>query len=493
VTVVLSIISAIICGCGIFILYCTRFLAYITVSNTRSFKDVVMKVTFVDVDRETLYLLPPSVQQWLPEKHLARFVVDIVEQLDLRRLKASYSGRGSKPYNPEMLVALLFYGYATGVFSSRKLEQSTYDSVAFRFIAANKHPDHDTIAEFRKRFLPELKTLFVEILTIAHQMKVLKLGNVSIDGTKIEANASKHKALSYGHACKLEKQLEAEVAELLQKAESADHDDIPDGMDIPTELSIRQERIRAIKQAKAEIERRAAERCEEEQKAYEAKIAKRSKKEQETGKKPRGKKPEPPKSGPTAKDQVNLNDAASRIMPTSGGGFEQAYNAQGGVDTETMLIVTAHVSQAPNDKQELKPAVTSLKQLPEELGTVTDVLADNGFFSEDNVTFCEKSSITPYIAVKREKHHPPVMERFQEPAPLCGEADAVETMKHRLKTLSGKAVYAKRKSTIEPVFGIIKSAMGFRQFLLRGLESVKGEWNLVCTAFNLKRLYVLAK
>jgi transposase len=452
-----------------------------------------MKVTFAQVDRETLYLLPPSIQEWLPENHLARFVVEIVDQINLWTLNESYSGRGSKPYSPAMLVALLFYGYATGVFSSRKLERSTYDSVAFRYIAANAHPDHDTIAAFRKRFLPELKHIFVEILTIARQMKVLKLGKVSIDGTKIHANASKHKALSYGHACKLEKQLEAEVDELLQKAEVADNADIPDGMDIPTELSIRRQRIEGIKEAKAEIERRAAERYAEEQKAYEAKIAERTKKEQETGKKIGGKTPQPPTPGPTEKDQVNLTDGESRIMPTSGGGFEQAYNAHAGVDTETMLIVTSHVSQAPNDKQELEPALTNLKQLPQEIGTVTDILADNGFFSEGNVTLCEENKVTPYIAVKRESHHPSPMERFQEPVPLPGPANAVDTMKHRLKTQAGKAVYAKRKSTIEPVFGIIKSVMGFRRFLLRGLDAVKGEWNLVCIAFNLKRLYALTK
>jgi transposase len=452
-----------------------------------------MKVTFAQVDRETLYLLPPSIQDWLPEKHLARFVVEIVEQINLRPLKASYSGRGSQPYNPEMLVALLFYGYATGVFSSRKLERSTYDSVAFRYIAANSHPDHDTIAEFRKRFLPQLTKIFVEILGIAHQMKVLNLGKVSIDGTKVEANASKHKALSYGHACKLEKKLEAEVAELLQKAESADNADIPDGMDIPAELSIRQERIKAIKEAKVEIERRAAERYAEEQKAYETKIAERARKEQETGKKAGGKTPQPPTAGPTEKDQVNLNDNESRIMPTSGGGFEQAYNAQAGVDTETLLIVTTHVSQAPNDKQEMEPALTNLKRLPQALGTVTEILADNGFFSEDNVTLCEENEVTSYIAVKRESHHPSLMERFQEPPPLSDAANAVDTMKHRLRTKAGKAVYAMRKSTIEPVFGIIKSVMGFRQFLLRGLDAVKGEWDLVCIAFNLKRLYALTK
>jgi len=366
--------------------------------------DIYMKVTFVDVDRDTLYLLPPSIQEWLPAQHLARFVVEIVEQINLQSLKASYCGRGSQPYNPEMLVALLFYGYATGVFSSRKLERSTYDSVAFRYIAANSHPDHDTIATFRKRFLPELTKIFVDILCIAHEMKVLKLGKVSIDGTKVKANASKHKALSYGHACKLEKQLEAEVAELLQKAESVDNADIPDGMDIPTELSIRQERVKAIKEAKAEIERRAAQRHAEEQKVYETKVAERAEKEQQTGKKARGKAPQPPTPGPTEKDQVNLNDKESRIMPTSGGGFEQAYNVQAGVDTETMLVVTTHVTQAPNDKKEMEPALTNLKQLPEKLGAVTDILADNGYFSEDNVMLCQENNVTSYIAVNREKH-----------------------------------------------------------------------------------------
>lgn len=452
-----------------------------------------MKGTFVDVDRDTLYLLPPSIQDWLPEKHLARFVVEIVDQIDLQPLKASYRGSGSQPYSPEMMVALLFYGYATGVFSSRKLERSTYDSVAFRYIAANSHPDHDTIATFRRRFLPELTKIFMEILAIAHEMKVLKLGKVSIDGTKVKANASKHKALSYGHACKLEKQLEAEVAELLKRAESVDKADIPDGMEIPNELSLRQERVKAIKEAKAEIERRAAQRQAEEQKVYETKVAERAKKEQQTGKKARGKSPQPPEPGPTQKDQVNLNDKESRIMPTSGGGFEQAYNVQAGVDMDTMLIVTTHVTQAPKDKKELEPALTNLKNLPQGLGTVTELIADNGYFSEENVKLCQKNRVTPYIAVNREKHHPPVMDRFREPAPLPDGATVLDTMKHRLKTRSGKAVYAKRKSTIEPVFGIIKSVMGFRQFLLRGVDAVKGEWDLVCIAFNLKRLFALAK
>ena len=451
-----------------------------------------MTVKFIDYDQSTLFLLPPSLQDWLPEDHLARFVAEIVEQLNLTSLKKAYAGRGSQPYNPEMLLALLFYGYATGVFSSRKLERSTYDSVAFRFIAANAHPDHDTIAAFRKRFLPELKALFVQILLIAQQTGVLKLGTVSLDGTKVQANASKHKALSYDHACKLEAQLKAEVAELLRQAEAADKADLPEGMNIPEELSRRTERLKAIAEAKAEIERRAAERYAREKEAYNQKQTERAEKEQKTGKKPRGREPKPPQPGTRGKDQVNLTDGESRIMPASGGGFKQAYNAQAGVDAESLLIVTSNVSQQTNDKQEIEPALTELAALPEALGKVDALLADTGYFSETNVTQCERHKITPYIAFGREQHNQPLMDRFKEPLPIPDNADAVTKMKHRLLTQAGKKLYAKRKSTVEPVFGIIKAGMGFRQFLLRGLDAVKGEWELVCIAFNLKRLFVLA-
>jgi len=451
-----------------------------------------MSAKFIDYDQSTLYLLPPSLQDWLPEDHLARFVVEIVDQLDLGSLKAAYAGRGSQPYNPEMLLALLFYGYATGVFSSRKLERSTYDSVAFRFIAANAHPDHDTIAVFRKRFLPQLKPLFVQILLIAQQTGIMKLGTVSLDGTKVKANASKHKALSYAHACKLEEQLKSEVAELLRQAEIADKTDLPDGMNIPEELSRRTERLKAIADAKTEIERRAAERYAQEKEAYDTKQAERTEKEQKTGKKPRGPKPQPPQPGVKGSDQVNLTDGESRIMKKSGGGFEQAYNAQAGVDTETMMIVTSHVSQQTNDKRELEPALANISGLPEALGTVNAAIADNGFYSETNVRACEKNKITPYIAFGRDQHNQPLMDRFREPLPLPDGADAVTRMKHRLRTLAGKKVYAKRKSTVEPVFGIIKAVMGFRQFLLRGFNAVQGEWDLVCIAWNLKRLHALS-
>ncbi len=450
-----------------------------------------MEPKFIEVDRETLYLLPPSVQDWLPEGHLARFVVEIVEQLDLRSLKASYAGRGSQPYNPVMLLALLFYGYATGVFSSRKLERSTYDSVAFRYIAANSHPDHDTIATFRKRFLKEISSFFVEILMIARQANMLKLGSISLDGSKVKANASRHKALSHEHACKLEIQLKSEVADLLRKAEAADKADIPDGMNVPAELQRREQRLSVIAAAKTEIERRAAERHAREQAAYEEKVAARAKKAEETGKKPKGKQPKPPTAGPASKDQVNLTDEESRIMPVSSGGFEQTYNAQAAVDTESKLIVAAHITQQSNDMQELKPTLKNLAALPKELGAATELIADSGYFSGTNVNACTGHGITPYIAVDRQSHNRSPWERFTEPPPVPDDADSVTRMKHRLKTTAGKAVYALRKVTSEPVFGIIKAVMGFRGFMLRGKEAVAGEWNLACMAYNIERMHTL--
>ena len=373
---------------------------------------------FIQCDRDTLYLMPPSVQDWLPENHLARFVVDIVSQLDLWPLVSAYAGRGSDAYPPGTLLALLFYGYATGVFSSRKLEAATYDSVAFRFITANTHPDHDTIATFRKRFLEQLKPLFAQILLIAHTMGVCKLGKVSLDGTKVKANASKHKALSWDHACKLEKQIHAEVEALLRQAEEADEADLPDGMSIPDELARREERLDTIAKAKAEIQRRASERYAKEKEAYDQKMAERKVKEQENGKKTRGREPKPPEPGTKKTDQVNLTDEDSRIMPTSGGGFEQTYNAQAGVDMDSMFIVENHVTQQPNDKQELKPALQNLAALPEKLGKVDALAADTGYFSEGNVNSCEQAHIVPYIAAERDKHNQPLKERFSQPQPL---------------------------------------------------------------------------
>ncbi len=417
--------------------------------------------------------------------------MEIVDQLDLKRLVGAYRGTGSAAYHPAMLVALLFYGYATGVFSSRKLAQATYDSIACRFICANSHPDHRTIADFRKRFLGELEALFVEILRIGQAMGLVKLGTVSLDGTKIKANASKHKALSWAHANRLEEQLKDEVAELMRLAEQADNHALPEQMDIPLELERREQRLEVIAAAKAEIAARAQERFEREQGEYEEKQAKREAHEKKTGKKPSGKGPKPPTPGPRAKDQVNLTDAESRIMPTSSGGFEQGYNAQAGVDIDTHLIVEEHVTQHTNDKQEVAPALENLAALPEELGEVEALLADTGYHSEANVQRCDNAEIEPLIPAKREGHNPPLAERFaDDPAPPS-DPSPVQAMAHRLRTQAGKALYAKRKSTVETVFGIIKHVMGFRQFLLRGLRAVQGEWALVCIGWNLRRLFVL--
>ena len=446
---------------------------------------------FISADRYTLYLFPPSVQDWLPENHLARFVVDIISQLALKPITDSYAGKGSKAHHPQILLGILFYGYATGVFSSRKIERATYESVAFRYIAANTHPDHDTISNFRKRFLEQLQPLFVQILLLAREMGILKLGKVSLDGTKIQANASKHHALSWEHACKIEQQLKEEVANLMKMAEQTDSSDASDGMDLPNEIARREDRLAAIAEAKKKIEQRADERYKQEKEQYDEKIEKRQAQEAQTGKKPRGTPPTPPIEGPRPQDQVNLTDEQSRIMPTSGKNFIQAYNAQAAVDMGSMLVVENHVSQAPNDKKELDETLAGLDNLPKELGEVDALAADNGYLSNENVIKTEQAGITPYIAVGREKHHQSPWERFAEPAPLPENPCPVEKMKHRLKTKEGRAIYAQRKSTVEPVFGIIKHVIGFRQFLLRGLEAVRGEWNLVSTAYNLKRMFAL--
>ena len=450
-----------------------------------------MSAHFKAVDRQTLYLFPPSVEDWLPEKHLARFVVDVVSKLDLHELKMPYTGVGSEAFNPEMLLALLFYGYATGVFSSRKLEQATYDSIAFRYIAANTHPDHDTMATFRKRFLEQLKPLFLQILLLAKTLGFLQLGKISLDGSKIQANASKHTALSWGHALELEQQLKEEVARLMALAEAADTTEVPDGMDIPAELARRDQRLKAIGEAKAKLEARAAERHAAEQAAYEAKQAERAAKAQATGRPPKGSEPKPPEPGVRDSDQINLTDDESRIMPASGKSFLQAYNVQAGVESESLLIVTEHVTQNVNDQREVEPTLKALEQLAQSLGQAEALLADNGYYSEDNVKACQEEKMTPFIAAGRERHHLPLEQRWADPPPLPAEADAVETMRHRLKTPEGRAIYGRRKCTVEPVFGIIKSVLGFRQFHLRGLQAVSGEWTLVSMAWNLKRMFVL--
>jgi len=435
---------------------------------------------FIQVSRHQQYLLPPSIDEWLPENHLARFIAEVIDQLDLSQLTRRYTGRGSSAHHPSVLLALLVYGYATGVFSSRKIERATFDSVAFRFLSADTHPDHDTIANFRKTFLVELEDLFVQVLGLAQTMKLVKLGQISLDGTKpvlseaegIKANASKHKALSYGHIEKLEAQLREEVQALLQKAAEADRAEAHDGLDLPGELARREDRLKALAAAKAKIFERIEPRDAEAQHAYQDKVNRREAQRQ-AGQKPRGAEPKAPETGPKASDQLNLTDEESRIMP-SHEGFVQGYNSQAAVDVETMLIVATDVSQQTNDKQQVEPMLAELKKLPESMGQPEALLADTGYFSANNVKTCSEQDIEPLIAMGRDSHHTPLAERLAQDALAPESDDPLENMAWYLKTKEGKARYAKRKSTVEPVFGIIKHVLGFRQFSLRGLDAVKG-------------------
>ena len=329
---------------------------------------------FRSIDRDTDFLLPPSVQEWLPEAHLARYVAAVVEGLDLSEIERAYAGRGSDAYHPATLLSLLIYGYATGTFSSRKIERATYDSLAFRYLACNRHPDHDTLATFRRRFGKQFESSFVHVLQIAYDNQLSSFGTVSFDGTKIHANASRHSALSYEHAVKLEAQLKAEVQELFVLAEAADKADVPDGMSVPDEIARREDQIKAIAQAKEKIEARAKVRYAREKAEFDAKVAAREAKEAETGKKLGGRKPTAPTDSPRAEDQINLTDDESRIMKVAGGGFEQCYNAQAVVDTESMLVVVPYITQATNDKLQIEHALTMIAALPEGMNAPKNAL-----------------------------------------------------------------------------------------------------------------------
>jgi len=442
---------------------------------------------FIGADREQRMLMPYDLGDWLPEDHLSRFIVDIVDRLNFRHIYNRYKGVGSTPYDPKMLLALLFYGYATGIFSSRKIEAATYDSVAFRFVAGNHHPDHDTISGFRKRFLPEVKVWFKEILLIGRELGIVKLGNIYIDGTKVQANASRHKAMSYEYIQKLEKQLEEEIDKLLDLATAKDESEKDLDLDIPTEIKLRKDRLDKIQEAKKVVEQRASDRYEMEKMEYDAKMTQRKDKEEKTGKKPRGKEPKAPSDQPNDKDQYNFTDPESRIMKTSKG-FDQCYNGQAAVNDD-MIILGAYSNSHVNDKQEFIPAIDAV---PEELLEKTSTaIADAGYFSENNITDCEQRNITPIISISREKHNSFLNDALtKEPDnPLC--VTPTQKMHQKLKSAEGKGVYKKRKQTVEPVFGIIKEILGFRRFSLRGEAETDAEWSLVCSAYNLKRFFKL--
>ena len=447
---------------------------------------------FKVVDYEASLEQTVTIKECLPADHLARFIVAIIGLLDLSPIYACYASVGGEAYAPEILLGLVFYGYATGVFSSRKIEKATYESIPFRFITGGLHPDHDTIANFRKTFLPQITDLFAQVLVIAHEMGLLKIGNISLDGSKIHADASKSHAVSYGRLLTLEQQLRTEVEELLALAEQADQGNLPEGLDVDVEIALRQERLANLAQAKTVLEARAQERYEAEKVEYEAKLREREEKAQQTGHNPRGRAPQPPTSGPRAKDQYNFTDADSRIMKNScDEGFDQYYNAQVAVEQDSRLIMGNTVSSHPNDKEEAIPTVDAI---PTVVGKPKAAALDNGYFSSANIEELEARGIEPYIATGRDRHHQSWQERFsQPPSPPPEEASPMVKMAYKLKTEIGKLIYGLRKSTVEPVIGIIKETLGFRQFSLRGLVMVSGEWCLVCLAYNLKRLHVLVK
>jgi transposase len=447
---------------------------------------------FITADYQATLDLEISLREALPADHLAHFIVEVVAELDLRRIYRHYGSTGAPPYAPEILLALLFYGYATGVFSSRKIEAATRYSIPFRFIAGNLHPDHDTIAAFRKRFLDELKDLFVQILLMAQAMGILELGDISIDGTKIHASAFKHSAVSYKRLLEIEPQVQAEVEALFALATEADAEAVPEAMDIADEIARREARQRQLAEAKAVLAQRAQARYEAEKADYDQKMQERQAQAEATGKKPRGRAPKPPVEGPRDKDQYNFTDPDSRIMKNSTDqGFDQHYNAQVAVDHGSLLVLGCRVSDQANDKQEALP---TLDAIPSAVGKPASASLDNGYFSETNIEEIQAREVEPYIATGRQRHHRSWQAYFAAPLEeLPEDASPKEKMAYKLKTEVGKAIYRLRKSTVEPVLGIIEEVLGFRQFLLRGMAVVEGEWTLVCLGFNLKRMHRLHK
>jgi transposase len=450
----------------------------------------MMARKFKTVDYEAALELTITIGACLPPDHLARFVVEIVKQLDLSCIYKQYGERGGEAYDPRVLLGLLFYGYATGVFSSRRIEEKSYSSIPFYFIAGGLHPDHDTINTFRQDFLDDLKDLFVQILLIAQAAGVLELGNISLDGSKIHADASKSKAVSYKRLLELDRQLQAEVEELFALSQQPDPPQWPEGLDIATEIAFRQQRRANLNQAKAVLEARAAARYQAELAEYEAKQQERAAKAERTGRKPGGRPPQPPTPGVGDQEQYNFTDPDSPIMKNStNGGFDQHYNVQAAVEQHSLLIVANTLSAHPNDKQE---AVPTLDAIPSVLGKPGAGALDNGYFSAHNITEFQARGVEPYIATGREPHHRCWQDYFKEQTvPPAETATPKEKMAYKLHTEIGKAIYGLRKCTVEPVIGIIKEILGFRQFSLRGLLKAAGEWNLVCIGFNLKRLHTL--
>ena len=427
-----------------------------------------MAKTYRPYSPDQMFLLPPSLRDWLPEDHLSYFVSDVIDNLDLSEIESVYEkeDRGYPPYHPHMMTKVLVYAYCIGVYSSRKIQKHLVEDVAFRVLAAGNQPDFRTISDFRKIHHKALEGLFQQVLRLAMKAGAIKLGRVALDGSKVKANASKHKAMSYGRMKQEERALRKEVRNLLAQAEEADRaEDARYGKDksgdeLPEELSRRETRLQRIREAKRALEQDARQDAEENDED-EAKDAK-----------------------PEEKTQYNFSDPESRIMKGPDG-FVQAFNAQVAVESISQLIVGQTVTQEANDKQQVEPMVAIIEQ---QAGQKPDeLLADSGYCSEKNLEYLEKNKISAYVATDRRKHRKP--EAICNRGPLPNGSSRVDRMKRKLQTKAGAQVYAARKSIVEPVFGQIKHARGFRQFLMRGIEKVKAEWALVCATHNILKLY----
>jgi transposase len=427
-----------------------------------------MAKTYRPYSPDQMFLLPPSLRDWLPENHLVYFVSDVIDNLDLSEIESVYEkeDRGYPPYHPHMMTKVLVYAYCIGVYSSRKIQKHLVEDVAFRVLAAGNQPDFRTISDFRKIHHKALEGLFQQVLRLAMKAGAIKLGRVALDGSKVKANASKHKAMSYGRMMQEERALRKEVRKLLAQAEAADHEEDDrygkdkSGDELPEELSRRETRLQRIREAKRALEQEAREEADEndEEETQEAK--------------------------PEEKTQYNFSDPESRIMKGPDG-FVQAFNAQVAVESISQLIVGQTVTQEANDKQQVEPMVAIIEQ---QAGQKPDeLLADSGYCSEKNLEYLEKKKISAYVATDRRKHREP--EAICKRGPLPNGSSRVDRMKRKLQTKAGAQVYAARKSIVEPVFGQIKHARGFRQFLMRGIEKVKAEWALVCATHNILKLY----
>jgi transposase len=456
-----------------------------------------MQKTFRPYEIDQQLLLPPNLRDWLPEGHLALFVLDAVGALDLTSIFREYdksNGRGQPPYHPAMMVALLLYAYCTGKPSSRKIERATVEEVPYRVLTGDQHPDHASIAEFRKRHLHALGKLFVQVLRLCEKAGLVKLGHVALDGSKVKANASKHKAMSYGRMTEAEKRLEAEVKALLSRAadidekEDATYGKGKNGTELPQELQRRESRLKKIREAKAALEEEAKEEAKQAAEAARAKIEERKQKEKETGKKTGGRPvtvPDVEQAVPKPKAQRNFTDPESRIMKDGASkSYEQAYNAQIAVDSQAQVIVASGMTQETNDKKQLLPMMAKVGEncglLPEKAS------ADAGYFSETNLTDPSVEKIELYVPPDRQKHGQMLELSNEEPAE---NTTVIEQMRHKLRTPAGRTEYKKRKQVVEPVFGQIKEARGFRRFSFRGLNQVAAEWDLICLTHNLLKLF----